>query len=131
MRVALDTNIYSLLGRGSVNDETAQLIQSADSLGLPVIVLAELYAGFRQGKLKDKNIQNLKKFLLLKNVEVLNTTLDTSEIYGDMHFQLAQMGKPIPTNDLWIAALVAENGYTLCTADQHFKLIEGLPVIWH
>ena len=131
MRIALDTNLYSALSRGQIDSELLAQLEAAEALALPVPVLAELYYGFRSGSLGKKNFTDLNNFLSNETVHVLHTTIQTAEIYGDIRAFLKKIGKPIPANDLWIASLVAENGYTLCTADQHFKLIEGLPVIWN
>ena len=93
-----------------------------------MIVLGELLAGFSSGSKESTNRQELKAFLDSPRVVLLNTSDATSEFYAKVFSGLKQKGKPIPTNDLWIAATALEHGHAIFTYDRHFKEIDGLIV---
>lgn len=123
MNVVLDTNAYSDFRRfGKWKD----IIVRSETVYLPLPVVAELRSGFRQGNHHNKNELKLQKFLDEPSVEVLIPGLRTTFIYADFTLQLKQQGTPIPTNDIWIAALVYEYTATLITSDSHF---ENLPQV--
>lgn len=58
--------------------------------------------------------------------DLLLPVAETAEAYGRLKFQLRRKGRPIPENDLWIAALCVQHGRTLVTRDAHFAEVEGL-----
>jgi predicted nucleic acid-binding protein len=118
-RYCLDTVAYSHFKRGE--PRIVALVDSAEWIGIPVTVLGELFAGFERGKQKSKNIAELDKFLSAPVVEVLPTDRRTAEIFGAMVAELRARGRPIPTNDIWIAAASARVGATLVTWDAHFR----------
>ena len=125
-KILLDTNGYVAFKRG---DEAAlQIIQKAAAIGFSVVVLGELLAGFSSGSREAANRQELKAFLDSPRVVILNTSETTSEFYAKVFSGLRQKGKPIPTNDLWLAATALEHGYAIFTNDSHFKEIDGLLV---
>ena len=125
-KILLDTNGYVAFKRG---DEAAlRIIQKAAVIGFSVVVLGELLAGFSSGSREATNRQELKTFLDSPRVVVLNTSETTSEFYAKVFSGLRQKGRPIPTNDLWIAATALEHGYAIFTNDSHFKEIDGLLV---
>ena len=118
MRLALDTNRYSDLVRGDA--AVVALVERADEVLLPFIVLAELRAGFSLGKRGAENERALRRFLMKRGVTVLFADEQTIELYVSVFRQLRRQGTPIPTNDLWIAALVLQHGLVLCARDRHF-----------
>ncbi|HES59885.1 MAG: PIN domain-containing protein [Calditrichaceae bacterium] len=59
-------------------------------------------------------------------VQILAATNETSEIFGIIKSELKKQGKPIPINDVWIAAHVLETGSVLITYDKHFFQIPGI-----
>ena len=119
MNVALDTNAYSDFMRG--NGERVQIVRAARSIAMPIIVLGELRAGFAAGDQESTNAANLNRFLASPRVLVLLPDEQTAHHYAQLHLQLRNKGAPIPTNDLWIAALVVQHQLVLCTSDRHFK----------
>ena len=127
MRVCLDTNAYSRLMGGRA--ELTQLLESAEEILVPVTVLGELHAGFEMGSRREKNRRQLSEFLALPGVETIPLTAGIAERYGIIVSQLTRHGKPIPTNDIWIAAAVLETGARLVTYDPHFEHIQGLIVL--
>lgn len=77
-----------------------------------MIVLGELFAGFEQGKHTLKNVAELEEFLSTPVVEVLPVDRLTAEIFGKLVADLRRRGRPIPVNDIWIAATCARAGAT-------------------
>jgi tRNA(fMet)-specific endonuclease VapC len=125
VRLALDTNRYTDLSRGNV--EVMEVVESADEVWLPFIVLAELRAGFALGSKTAKNEAILRRFLFEPDVDVLYADEQTTHHYANIYRQLRLQGTPIPTNDMWIAALVLQHSLTLCARDTHFDALPQLP----
>ncbi len=125
-KILLDTNGYVAFKRGE--KDVIHTIQKATTIGFSVVVLGELLAGFSAGSKESTNREELKAFLDSPRVVLLNVSEATSEFYAKVFSGLKQKGKPIPTNDLWIAATALEHGYALFTYDRHFKEIDGLLV---
>ncbi|MFP4355498.1 MAG: type II toxin-antitoxin system VapC family toxin [Phycisphaerae bacterium] len=125
--ILLDTNAYSHLLRG---DEGVQEFSgNAENVFLSVIVLGELYAGFQRGSKRQRNLETLKRFLQKPQVHVLELTERIAERFGQIHAYLRRIGKPIPTNDLWIASQTMNQNATLVTYDRHFLNVPEL-AIW-
>lgn len=118
MNIALDTNAYSSFMRG--DPARVQVIRFARQIHLPLIVLGELRAGFAAGSQKSTNAANLNRFLNSPRVSILLPDEQTTHHYGQVYLQLRRKGAAIPTNDLWIAALVIQHSLILCTSDAHF-----------
>ena len=125
MRLALDTNRYTDLSRG--NSDVMEVVESADEVWLPFIVLAELRAGFSLGTKTAQNEATLRRFLLQPEVDVIYADEQTTHHYASVYRQLRRQGTPIPTNDMWIAALVLQHSLTLCARDAHFDALPQLP----
>ncbi len=119
MNVALDTNAYSDFMRG--NNDRVRVVRTARTIILPLIVLAELRAGFASGSKESSNAANLQRFMTSPRVSVLLPDEQTTHHYAQLHRQLRGDGASIPTNDLWIAALVVQHELVLCTSDRHFR----------
>ena len=119
MNVALDTNAYSDFMRGDAN--RVQVVRSAVQIFLPLIVVAELRAGFAAGNQESTNAANLQRFLNIPRTSVLNPDEQTTHHYAQLYLQLRRKSAAIPTNDLWIAALVVQHSLILCTSDNHFQ----------
>ena len=94
---------------------------------LPAVVLAELRAGFLCGTRARENERTLTRFLNAPQVSVLYQTEATTHHYAHLFYQLRQQGTPIPTNDIWIAALTVEHGLSLFSQDSHFDHLPQLP----
>jgi tRNA(fMet)-specific endonuclease VapC len=120
----LDTNIVIAIFDG--NSDYANKISKEEYLYLPSIVLGELYTGVNRVSNKAKHLKKLTNFLTLCTVIDVDST--TSKYYGEIIADLFKKGKPIPTNDVWIAAIAMQNEFTLISSDKHFKEIEGLTV---
>ncbi len=124
MNVALDTNAYSDFMRGV--PERVQVLQSAEHIHLPLIVLGELRAGFAAGSREEENLEALRTFLASPRVSVLSPDEATTGHYARIFVSLRRKGVAIPTNDLWIAALALQFDLDLCSSDAHFDDLEGL-----
>jgi len=120
----LDTNAYVrfLAGDGRVLDSLAR----AGRVHMSVFVLGELEAGFRAGGKEKENRQVLDRFLAKPAVGVLESTRETAEYFGLVKAALKKAGRPIPLNDVWIAAHALETGSVLVTYDRHFAAVPGL-----
>lgn len=127
VRLAIDTNAYTALCLGS--KETAELIETAGEVLVPFIVLAELHAGFSHGKKAAENEARLRHFLRKPDVEVLFADEQTIHFYALTFKHLKSAGTPIPSNDLWIAALVQQHRCALHTLDEHFSKVPMVRVV--
>ena len=125
MRLALDTNRYTDLCRGDVS--VVATVELVDEVWLPFIVLGELRAGFAVGTQGPRNEGALRHFLMKPGVGVLYADDQTTHHYGSVYRQLRKQGTPIPTNDMWIAALVLQHSLVLCARDAHFDALPQLP----
>ena len=127
MKFLIDTNRYSDFAKGEKS--AVELFASADRIFVPYVVLAELHAGFSCGKISQRNEAVLSQFLANARVAVLSADLQTTRIYGELFARLRAQGTPVPTNDLWIAALAVQHALPLCTRDEHFAKFQQIPRI--
>ncbi len=125
MRIAIDTNRYRDFCEGDPG--CLDLVQRSERVCLPFITLGELRAGFLAGSRIGPNERVLDRFLSSPRVEVLFPTAATTRQYAQLFLQLRTQGTPIPTNDLWIAALVLEHDVHLFSRDSHFDRLPQLP----
>src|SRR4030042_5930899 len=125
-RIAIDTNIYTSF---KVNDQSVvEAFRDCDFIGVDITVIAELFFGFSLGAKEKRNRQELESFLNSPRVEVLLHDIETAEYYALIIKRLKAKGRPIPTNDIWIAANAMKHGLALYSFDSHFEEIEGLPL---
>ena len=125
MKLALDTSRYTDLCRGDVS--VVETIELAEEVWLPFIVLGELRAGFAVGSQGPRNEAVLRRFLLKPAIGVLFADEQTTHHYATVFRQLRKQGTPIPTNDMWIAALVLQHSLILFARDAHFDALPQLP----
>lgn len=117
-RICIDTSAYSNYRRGQ--PAAVDLIDEADWVGVPSVVLGELWAGFLLGSRTERNLAELAEFLTASVTEVVRVDEDVARIYGEIVVELRNKGTPLPTNDIWIAASAARSGATVLTYDTHF-----------
>ncbi len=127
MKLALDTNAYRALGEG--DPRLAQDVRRAEIVGLPIIVLGELWFGFLNGSKLRHNTENLERFLATPRVQVLRLGEQTTHLFGEIATLLRAAGVAIQQNDIWIAALCKQHGFALATGDQGFQNVLGLEII--
>ena len=124
MRILLDTNGYSHLKRG--HRRVATLVRGSEEIFLSIIVIGELLYGFRQGSRSDRNIAELQAFLNSPYVTSIPISFVTADHYSRIAMSLKAKGRPIPSNDIWIAAHAMETGARLISSDRHFEDVDGL-----
>lgn len=122
--LAIDTNVYSGFMRGE--PRAVRALRAAPEIHLPLIVLAELLAGFAGGARPQKNRDELARFMASPRVHLLKPDEKTARHYADVFIALRRRGTPIPTNDLWIAALARQHRLPLLSFDAHFDSIPGV-----
>lgn len=127
MRIAIDTNRYVDFMRGDAF--ALEALQRASEINIPLIVIAELRAGFLGGSKGSENERGLITFLNSQRVRIIYPDENTTHQYARLFQQLKRQGTPIPTNDIWIAALVVQHELILFARDQHFKHIAQIPTI--
>ncbi|HEY4394211.1 MAG TPA: type II toxin-antitoxin system VapC family toxin [Polyangia bacterium] len=120
-RFCLDTSAYSRFKRGDAG--AVEALRRASWVGVPVVVLGELRTGFVLGAHPERNEAELGRFLASPVVEVLDVDEEAARIYAEIVVAQRRVGKPVPTNDLWIAALAARAGAPVLTYDGHFAAI--------
>lgn len=123
-RYLLDTNIIIALFKEDPG--VVARLQAAPEVFLPSIVLGELYYGAANSGRPRPNQARVEEFAAscpLVAVDGLSALH-----YGTVRSQLKRKGKPIPENDIWIAACAVQHDLTLVTRDGHFKDVDGLPL---
>jgi tRNA(fMet)-specific endonuclease VapC len=134
----LDTGVANLVARDDpvALDEPASLrrLASASLVLVPEIVFGELYCGAYAYAHRHSSTKLLIRYDTFRQrycTRLLQYALDTAQIYGAIAAELRVRGQPIPTNDVWIAALARQYGLTLATLDSDFTRVSGLTVeIW-
>jgi len=123
-RFLLDTNVIIALleGEAIVKDQFAQ----ADEVFISSIALGELYFGAGKSGQPQTNRARVDDFAT--DSVVLGCDTDTARRYGEVKNALRLKGRPIPENDIWIAAIALQHGLTLITHDRHFNEVDGLTV---
>ncbi|MDM8568169.1 type II toxin-antitoxin system VapC family toxin [Thiotrichales bacterium HSG1] len=124
MEILIDTNAYVAFKRG--DKQIFEILHNAKTIGINNVVLGELLAGFAVGNQESKNQQELYQFLEIPHIKLLISNEITAKYYAMIYKQLRHKGKPIPTNDMWIAATAMQYDFTLLTYDKHFTNIDGL-----
>jgi tRNA(fMet)-specific endonuclease VapC len=123
-RICLDTNVVIRIFR---NDPLAPAFLARYSRCLlPVPVVGELLYAAKNSARARENLSVYDQFI--QACTVLGITAKTAGLYSDIRMQLKRDGKPIPENDLWIAAVCMEHDLPLATADGHFDYVEGLGI---
>ena len=119
--ICVDTSAYSNFRRGETR--VVDQIDRARWIGVPSIVVGELHAGFRAGSRFDQNLSDLNEFLRQPAVQVLAVDEQVAHIYGEIVSELRAAGRPLPTNDIWIAATAVRFGAAVLTFDAHYREI--------
>jgi tRNA(fMet)-specific endonuclease VapC len=123
--VILDTNALSAFVDG--NNKILKIIGRQPELALPVIVLGEYLYGIRQSRLRIRYEEWLRTNLDL--FDLLSVGRSTANFYAEIRREQKNAGKPIPSNDIWIAALAREHRFPIVTRDAHFQSVDGLRVL--
>jgi len=118
----LDTNIAIglLEGEQSIKDH----VDEADLVFISSTILGELYFGAIKSSKKEQNFARIQR--LMTDISVLECTVNTALEFAIIKLDLLQIGKPVPENDIWIAAIAKQHHLMLATRDKHFQVIAGL-----
>ena len=122
--VLLDTNI--LIGILAKDEAILSRLVETEAVFLPSIALGELYFGAFKSAHPDDNAERIDR--LAASTAVLYCDGTTALHYGRIKTGLRARGRPIPENDIWIAAIAQQHGLTVVSRDLHFREIENLPV---
>jgi tRNA(fMet)-specific endonuclease VapC len=126
-RFLLDTNIVIALFVGEA--AVQQRLTESGEVFVPCIVLGELYYGARKSTRVTENLARIDEFVAGSTVLPSDTT--TAQQYGDIKNTLRAKGRPIPENDIWIAAIATQSQLTLVARDGRFHEVDGLQVeVW-
>ena len=124
--VLLDTNAYVAFKRGT--PDAVDVLRHAPRIGMSSIVLGEVLSGFAVGTREAENRQELEQFLASERVHQLVVDVATAAHYAVVYREIRRRGRPIPTNDMWIAATALQHGFAVFSYDGHFPEVPGLHV---
>lgn len=118
----LDTNALSAFADG--DESLRERLREAERLVLPAVVLGE----FRYGIARSRHRAAYERWLkdLLRGIEVLDVTDKTASVYAELRVELKRLGRPVPANDAWIAALGLQHRLPILTRDRHFDAVSDL-----
>ncbi len=121
-RYLLDTNAVIAL----FADDSAVIarLASAEEVFVPSVVPGELYYGARRSNRAEENLARVEAFTAASSV--LSCDHITARTYGEIKDHLRRAGRPIPENDIWIAALASQHNLTLLTRDAHLQSVQGI-----
>jgi predicted nucleic acid-binding protein len=120
----IDTNIYTHALAG--DPETKEILRYAKKIAICCVSIGELLSGFKGGNREKENRKELEEFLDTPRVKIYSIDEDTAEFYAEILNSLRKKGRPIPTNDIWIASVALQHGLKLFSKDHHFKYVPGL-----
>jgi tRNA(fMet)-specific endonuclease VapC len=120
--VILDTNVVSALFAG--DEKLGKILASKSRHELPVIVVGEYRYGLRRSRVR-KTLEPLLDQLIAESV-VLDVDLETARVYAEVREKLRASGRPIPENDIWIAALGLQHDLPVVSRDRDFASVQGL-----
>jgi tRNA(fMet)-specific endonuclease VapC len=107
--------------------EAERVVSSASELYLPSIALGELLYGAERSSHRAANVAEVESFAA--SVAILSCDAETASHYGEIKADLRRKGRPLPDNDLWIAAIARQHQLTVATRDGHFSEIPGLALL--
>lgn len=123
-KIALDTNQAIAILNNAI---TGEKVRSYDAIYLPVPVVGELRFGALNSQRQAENSERIDT--LVQHCTVLVIDEQTTSVYASIRRDLKQKGRPIPGNDVWIAALCVQHELPLATDDSHFLEVADLQVV--
>jgi len=118
----LDTNVIIALFAGDA--AVQEHLAVADEIYVPSTAIGELCFGAHKSGRPVENLARVDEFA--SSSVVLGCDTQTAHRYGEVKAALRKAGRPIPENDIWIAAVALQYDLTLVTSDAHFSGIESL-----
>lgn len=125
MAVILDTNAFCAFADG--DQKLLKVLSGESELALPIVVLGEFLYGIQGSRLRGSYEAWIKTHLVF--FDLLPVVRETAVRYAEIRRELKTAGNPIPTNDLWIAAMARAHDMPLATRDAHFRAVRGLKII--
>ena len=122
MVLILDTNAFSAIAEGE--HRAVEEFARADEVAIPVIVLGEYRFGISHSRHKHQYERWLAEMVAV--CQVFDVNGDTTISYAALRSELKKAGTPIPSNDVWIAALCRQHGGPILSQDRHFDLVPGI-----
>lgn len=118
----LDTNaLFAYLDR---TPEAVEIVSGARDVAIPVIVAGEFAFGISLSRHREAYERSLRR--MLDRSTVLDIGFETARHYAAIRLELKGAGKPIPANDIWIAALSRQHAIPVMSRDTHFDFVGGL-----
>ena len=124
-QIAIDTNIAIEILNGDL--AILQMLSQFDTIALPVPVCGELLFGAKNSRKAQSNLTHYLAFI--NSCEILDAKLPTAQEYANIKLNLKEKGRPIPENDIWIAAICQSYGIPFITRDGHFSYIPSLHLL--
>lgn len=121
-RILLDTTV--IIALLSEDQAVISQLRTADEVFVPSIAIGELFYGAYKSRQLQENIEIIRRFA--HENTILPADSETAESYGRIKNRLGQRGRPIPENDIWIAAIALQYDLELAARDAHFAEVEGL-----
>ncbi len=123
-RFLLDTSVVVALLRG--DPAVKQRINTAEEVFISSVVLGELYLGARLSSRSAENTAQIESFATA--ARVISCDPGTAHHYASIKLHLRAKGRPLPENDIWIAATAQQHRLTLASRDAHFQEVDDLAV---
>jgi len=124
-KILLDANFVIDLWKGNL--AVQGLLAAAEQVYVPATVMGELYHGAEVSNRREAQMAEAEEFASGSNL--LPCDLETARHYGAIKGTLQVRGRPIPDNDIWIAALAQQHDLTVATKDAHFREVDALPLL--
>jgi tRNA(fMet)-specific endonuclease VapC len=121
-RFLLDTNIVIALLEGE--RKVLANLEQALEIFIPITAVGELFFGAAKSGRPAENTAKLEAFMAGRSI--LPCDLPIAREYGRLRQRLRERGRPLPENDIWIAATAICRGIVLVTRDRHFREIDTL-----
>jgi tRNA(fMet)-specific endonuclease VapC len=121
----LDTNIVIALFANEISVKNN--LSKSDEVFVSSVVIGELFYGAHKSMRVKENLARISEFAA--SSIVLGCDTETAHYYGEIKNALRLKGRPVPENDIWIAAIALQHGLTLTTRDMHFNEIENLKIV--
>jgi tRNA(fMet)-specific endonuclease VapC len=123
-RFLLDTNIVIALLQG--DDTVLSHLDQAPEVFIPAVALGELFFGAAKSGRPSENTAKVERFATGRSI--VSCDLDVAREYGRLKQHLKEKGRPLPENDIWIAAMAKHHGMVLVTRDRHFREVPDLQI---
>jgi len=124
-KILLDSNFTIDLFKGSLAAQG--LLAAAEEVFVPATAMGELFHGAEISERREAKMEEAEEFAAGRTL--LPCDLETARHYGGIKGTLKIRGRPIPDNDIWIAALAQQHNLTLATRDAHFREVEALSLL--